>query len=1144
MKGTLKVKGSGIPELMSLIKTIRKERQNILNGNITDILKVLSTTSCFKQDTLKEFLDDLLDDDVDGDDNTDDDDSDQSKDDVDEDDGILENLEVESIKCLSSSLHEETISKLCRHFSRGRGIKSFKRLLAAGIKCVRHIVSIGGNGDDDDDDGDDIDEAQQELIIDQLKKKRVEDWNDDDFEEAVLGAPDMIDDDIIDDLDDDIFQKKIDALGKLLKKGKGRPGLGLAIQQKLRKIKPIQDMTAADINMIGVGIRALDTDDIDEMDDDALEDSDLDFDIDDDEPLGLAIGRKLKNKNRAPGLLNAASVKKLFKFIKSDRNYIQKLNPQALADALDTIGLEDLDDDEAALICEKIQESDDYDEPGSLTSVQIGRLGNVLKGCGEEYIRGLPKSAVKLNLEKIANLDLDVSEARELYKKMEFGEPNSFNAEMMKHMKKLFKALRSDEIDDIDDAVFGDNLDILDEFDLDDAAEQLMIEKIKSANAGKLPTAVLKSKHHQEALSLDDLEDLDDNALTVELEELGQVDWEPSLAARLVEKLKKMENKKFGARDLERLGKLAVGLGEDDIEDLIEDREEILASASVLGDHDDDLTDGQSEAMAEKVKKVIGTVDLDEIDSIRAGPFIIYLDDDEIDEIKFTPKGGKAFVNALAKLKANKIDLLKLKYLVMKSKQLLKAANNDNNDDLSAEEIREMVGSLLGMDEDDIRKLSKAALMGNLMAFSKLPVTKEQAEAILDKVEEYDPEYKCKSDRLAQLGNILRYLSEDKIKALCKSETAAAVSAIVKNIEVVKEAREERKKNGLGREEKDDGEGNIKPLVEKLKDSLESEPVSVRRRRATSSTLTCDQVKTMGKQATKLSVEEFNNMAANEFSNCLGTFGQLSDWSDAHLNVLLTRAETAVYAHTTWNADTIIRLGSIIAGLKPEQMNKLDLSTIDTMSSSGKHGLMSMEQLKSGFKRWLALSKTNDASSITGQELFSLTEYVCGAEPAHISQITVAAFKHAMKPIGEAKSCTLEQLKAYTKRAVAAYGGQINTWEPSVINHLGRTIGGFESSHVSQLQSNQINVIKTDVIPTLPTEMLKAFSVDQLKHFSTNQANALTKAQYDSLEPSQKKVIDAKATVTFDHSGPNGSAGVSNLSVIVVMILSMVPLLF
>ncbi|KAK6171451.1 hypothetical protein SNE40_019639 [Patella caerulea] len=1059
--------------------------------------------------------------------------------DMDSDDD-LEKFTDSTLSCIKDMLNIDIVTNMCKQISRNpASIKNFKKLIAAGFNCIRYLRDTDMDGDDDLD----LDDAQQDAILDKLLEKDVKDWNDDDLGEALVGAPDLIDDDILEDLPDSVFNNNLDKLVKLAKKGKGSPNLGVALQDRIRKRKAPSQLTAADINQLGGGIRFLDVDDLDEIDDDELDDADLDFDdLDDDEPLGLAIGRKLKKKNNQPNMVNATTIRRIFKYIKSDRGYLAGLDAEALEDALDDIKDDDLDDDEASSVCQKIRESDAFDDPSTITGEQIRRLGNVLKGCGEDFFMDLPPQALKGALSRIKDIDFEPSEAREIFRKLNMGLPNTFTAATIRNLEKLMNGLNTAELDDIPDSALVQALDILDDIDFDDAAENILVEKIRKGSNGRIPTALFKSEKFQDIMSLDDLDDLDLNEVMTQLTTLGNVKWNPVLANQLVRKMmaQNTDGVKYGATEIATLGSLVVGLSEDDIENIKDDRDDVMATASILGEHDDDLTDGQSESMADMIEKVLGdgSVEMDDLDALRAGRFIPYMDDDDSDKIRFTPTGGKAFVNLLSKVSSSKLSLRKMMYLAKKSIQLLKAAKKQGEDDmLTKEDVRSMIGSLLGLSGDDIRGLSKDAFMGNLDAFSKLPLSKEQGKALVEKVEDFDKEYYCKSDRLAQLGSNLQYLPEDKLKTICKAQLSAAASTIIKKMDSVDDEREERVKNGFGREETDDTSDRQEKVVEVIRESLTVTVANGRRRRAAMG-LKCDEVKIMGKQATKIAVDEFFAMTKVEFSNCLETLGQLSDWSPEHLNVLVKKAISELYQHTSWSVDSIKRIGSIVAGLSSAEISQLSLTTVDAMHSIGKHGLMSISQLKAGFAKWLGDTKGGNAAMISGAELSSLSEFVCGAEIPHIQKLNVDAFKQAERTIGNAKSCSHDQLKEYGKRAVAAYGSDVKTWSPPVVSDLGRIVGGLESTHVSMMTPSQINMIRPEIIPRLPSQTLGALKVDQFNQFSSNQANSVTQAQYDSLTPAQQSSLQAKASVSFKGDDPAG--GVDSVSPVGCLALLMV----
>ncbi|XP_046574191.1 stereocilin-like [Haliotis rubra] len=695
--------------------------------------------------------------------------------------------------------------------------------------------------------------------------------------------------------------------------------------------------------------------------------------------------------------------------------------------------------------------------------------------------------------------------------------------------------MRADDIDDLPDSVVADTLEDLDDMDMDDWKRKMYIYKAMTSNNNKLPSKLLVLPHFAKALSMDDIETADAHDIKLHLANAGNIKWRRGLASALFHKIRAV-NPSLHVDDLHELGSIVTGMSEEDISNMRDDKMNVVNLAAQLADYDDDLTLSQSEAMAVKIRNVFhfdnrNIVEMDETDVLQVAPFLQYLPEAQFNKIKMSQPAREAFLTSMNRGAKSKISREKLMYLMGQGESMLNTQEyrmTDMGTEWDDRKVAKLGGLLQGMPDKVIMRLPGSALMRNIRSFSGAALTKVQAEAVMSKVEEHDSSWHCKRERLAQVGPFLKHLSEDKLKTICKSEMAAAASAVIKGMNRVDQARMERRRQGFMREEAMASTDGEKRVVQLIQESLSSD-VTTRRRRAVDAPM-CAQMKILGVKAALLEVATLSAMDHTvEFPNCLQTLGSVSDWDKHQLTALLVKAQDVYGPPNTWSVEIIRQAGSILAALTPAELSQIKLFTLDAIASAGKHHLFSQQQLKAGFYRWLNNSKANDISRVSAAEMSSLGHFICALEPSEILLFSSSAIRGALNVIGGVRSCDINQLQAFAAKTIEIYGGNVGSWNEPVISDMGIVIGGLKANQIRMLTAKQIAVINTEVIPHLSHDVMQSFTANQMSRFSSNQANALTEEQYRHLSAGQKEVISRKVTIAF-RDYPAGAAGLSHLT--------------
>ncbi|XP_041347250.1 uncharacterized protein LOC121367211, partial [Gigantopelta aegis] len=1042
--------GNGIGKMF---REMGRMLPNISQGSDMEFPPLMRDNPCFEsREQMKELFTDISN--VMTNRWTDDSSDDSLTDDVTEDpDDLFEKLSDSSVQCMMGSMSNATTTTMCHTFSRRKGSKAFGKLMTSGVDCVSALMRNRNNYSDDDDDDDDDDDNdglslhQQKLIMQHLRKRPFKMWTKTDFDSAWELAPDDIDDDVINGLPDDLFESSIGKLGKMLARGRGSASFRAAVRTRLMVLKPPKQLQAADINRLGPGFAAFDVDDIEDIDGDALFDATLDdLDLDDDDPRHLAIGR-IMQRGRDFSKFNPNDVKRLLPFQRGNPQFARKLNPDILAQAL--LLLSDMDvGDEAGALCRTLRRSEKFDNEDDIDGPDLENLGKVLTGCGQTFLSRLPAHAVKSAFEKINDLDFDDSEARSLLDKLDLGEPKDLTKAKIKMAGKLAKAFTLDDIEDMPDDLMDDVFGDLDSVDLDDWKRLAIVKKAIRANANRVPSLLFQHARLANALSIDDVTDITAPELKEAIQKAIALKVRHGLASAIMSRLLSLNPRgaPFRASDLYSAGNMVVGLSRDDLLEFPDDKDEVLRMTAVLSDHMDDLTDSQVEHVVEKLKKVYDIdnsdhVTMDEDDVLQTALFLRHLSEDDFDKLTFSKPAKGAFLQAISKASTKKNSGKHLQYLFRKAVLMVHELHDEQStvaDVLDESKIRQLRGVLPGIRAHTIRALPREAVLRNLDVFEDAHLDDEEGKAVAERITQDDPSWNCRRERLAQIAPYIHYLSEDKLKSICKPELAAASSSIIKGMEKRDEYRQERNTQGFSREDESTREGDdgkvkvVKHIVQSWKDDTKR-----RRRRATVG-LTCDVIKLMGSKVTLLETAEIDAIdSAVEFPNCLETFGTYGDWSQEKLTHLLNKAKESLGEVSTWSSEHVRRAGSIIAALRPGSLKTLQLTSDGAMARIGQHPLMNMQQLNAGVYRWLNLTKMNDVTKISGPELSSLREFVCGLEDAHIAQLSAEAFRTASHDIGGLRTCSLSTLRALARKAITSYGSAPSDWPAARIADMG-----------------------------------------------------------------------------------------------------------
>ncbi|KAK0046212.1 protein starmaker-like isoform X1, partial [Biomphalaria pfeifferi] len=1029
--------------------------------------------------------------------------------------------------------------------------------------------------DDDDDSHDDYDDkddnrgrwrsrlsqSHQIAILQQLKAKGSSAWTDDDVKRILRVAPDVIDDDFLEELPEKLFDAHMKQFARMAMSQHSNPLLRYTLREKLDD--DMDKMTAERLRQIGPALMSLrfdqiqqldgklllevDVDDIlddddDDKDDDSKEKSDKvrnvtrkaddDGDDDDDdekEIVRFSLGQRIKASLNTASL-SRPQLRSAMRYLYDDLDFVRSVKPDDLLDALKDISDLDYDDDDARAVFSHMALSSHFPPISKMTGSNLTAMGHLIRGLGVYQMADLQREALEESLDKIKDIDFDDDQAEVVFQKVvDEDEVETLSLERFRKLGKLVKGMPTGQLMKIKSDVIDDLLDDLDDVDLNDAQKRVIAGM--ALQNKHTQQKFLKLQSFTEVVSVTDLDDLDDDDIFVYMNRSAKLDWSHTQAAVLAHTyIQKIGEKKFKPSDIGTFGHVAIGLYPDDMDDLMKTEDDVLDLADELKDIEDDLTSGQIDELVDSFEDITEmetkAFEVDELKAVRGAHIIAYLSHDKFDKLRFTAGGKTVFISQMSKMATDKMSREHMHYLAT---ALLKMMDEDDSkeikmkfEDRDSKRLRSLGQLTLGLSPDQIKKFSGSAIMDNLDILRTLPWSKSQAETILDKIDDVIEKWHCRPDIMARLGPILLHddnpLSDDCDWEVKKS-LLGSFKVIMKGLEKRNEIIKERLEEGFSREDNDDDDDDAgeKRLVNAIVilATQTTKPISRRRRAVPGAPLTCEILMMLRGSANQVDPQTLTAMKDEDFKNCLSTLGAISDWSAESLTTLVNKAKQVLNETKQWTNGQIKRLGSLVSGLVPTEIQDLQLTGVDAMNSIGKHGRLSTEQLRAGFLRWMNLTGKQNVKQITPGEFSSLSEFLCALDVSEIEKIDETSFKRLVEVIGRTVSCTPPQHGAYVKKAFSIFGADVSLWHPAVVGDMGVLLAGFSPDQIKSINSKQLSLIQPKVIPRLPNDIINAFTVDQLKALSTNQANAVTDVQYKALTADQQKILDSKASVMF-----------------------------
>jgi hypothetical protein len=299
------------------------------------------------------------------------------------------------------------------------------------------------------------------------------------------------------------------------------------------------------------------------------------------------------------------------------------------------------------------------------------------------------------------------------------------------------------------------------------------------------------------------------------------------------------------------------------------------------------------------------------------------------------------------------------------------------------------------------------------------------------------------------------------------------------------------------------------------------DPTASRKRRSTA-TLTCTQVKSLKHVLEMLDPAEFSNMDNTEFKDCADVIGRVGNFSAEQWAKIAEKA-IAVYGNPdTWSDEDAFYLAGVVSGLTPVLIASLKLTDMSVISEMGKFGLwMDTDKLKAFANEVVKQYRSDNSSSVTSIDLRTFGHFPCGLETGKIAQLSSEAVCESVVAIGGLSSCTPQQMQAYITHLKKAecFGTTPSGWDSIKISKLGHLIGGLTKADLSSLTSAQLQDVEPSSIAKVPPMNVNGLTKAHLESMTPLQLGSLTQEQFASLDPEKQQAVLDKIEYLKDELG-------------------------
>ncbi|KAM9305520.1 otoancorin [Gastrophryne carolinensis] len=246
--------------------------------------------------------------------------------------------------------------------------------------------------------------------------------------------------------------------------------------------------------------------------------------------------------------------------------------------------------------------------------------------------------------------------------------------------------------------------------------------------------------------------------------------------------------------------------------------------------------------------------------------------------------------------------------------------------------------------------------------------------------------------------------------------------------------------------------------------------------------------------------EELQCMSMEAFAKTVHILGGVKCFNQSQLSVLKDKAKVLWGSHSKWKSYHITALERIATALNVSEIDQLNLSCIDMVSSLTQQRGWSADQAKSILQGYLKDSEKS-VEDLRSFELVGLGGSLCAAEPEQIDQIKPMEFRSVISRLG-ALPCSQNILKAFKKKAEMIYG-KVETWRHFVLRDIGYIAAAFSKEEFEAIDPTLMAYIQPAAIPYIPEQTFKELSAEHIANLGPENGAMVTESQRSLLNTLQ-----------------------------------------
>ncbi|KAM8960491.1 otoancorin [Pelodytes ibericus] len=268
------------------------------------------------------------------------------------------------------------------------------------------------------------------------------------------------------------------------------------------------------------------------------------------------------------------------------------------------------------------------------------------------------------------------------------------------------------------------------------------------------------------------------------------------------------------------------------------------------------------------------------------------------------------------------------------------------------------------------------------------------------------------------------------------------------------------------------------------------------------------------------SPKELRCINGQTFTKNVHVLGSIKRFNHSQLSELKEKAKEVWGDLSNWKSYHITSLGRIAIVMNEHEIDLLDLSSIDAVSTLGQQMEWTSAQARSILQGFLNDS-AKSMKDLKSLDLVGLGYSLCAANPAEINQIPTGEFRTVISQIGSLP-CSLNILQEFKKKAAMVYGNP-EKWDHSVLCDVGYIVGGLDKEELKSLDPVLMPYILPAAIKYIPVHTFKEMSPAQIANLGPENGAMITESQRAELDTAQLQSINLAldgVRVTIEESVP------------------------